>query len=67
MIQAGVEKVNMDIYDTFGKRVSANTIAVSEGLVNTVIDLRGELAAGMYVVSITAGEDTYTERLVIQP
>jgi hypothetical protein len=35
--------------------------------VNTNIALNGELAAGMYLVNITAGDTTYTERLVIQP
>jgi len=57
----------VDIFDMFGKRVSARTIAVADGNVNTNIALNGELAAGMYLVNITAGEKTYTERLVIQP
>ncbi len=67
MVKEGVEKVNVDIFDTFGKRVNASTIAVNEGFVNTTLDLNGSLAAGMYIVNITAGDDTYTERLVIQP
>ncbi|MBK9417013.1 MAG: T9SS type A sorting domain-containing protein [Flavobacteriales bacterium] len=66
-IEEGVNTVSMDIYDLTGKRVSARTIAVADGNVNMVIDLNGELAAGMYLVNITAGENTYTERLVIQP
>ncbi len=66
-VKEGVSTVSVDILDTFGKRVSTSRIAVNEGHVTTVIDLKGELATGMYVVSITAGEDTYTERLVIQP
>ena len=66
-VKEGVNKVNVDIYDSFGKRVSASTMAVTDGHVNTVLDLNGKLAAGMYVVNITAGNDTYTERLVIQP
>ena len=47
--------------------ISARTVAVSGGNVNTNIALNGELAAGMYLVNITAGDKTYTERLVIQP
>ena len=66
-IEEGVNTVTMDIYDLFGKRVSARTVAVSGGNVNTNIALNGELAAGMYLVNITAGDKTYTERLVIQP
>jgi hypothetical protein len=66
-IEESVNTVTVDIYDLFGKRVSARTVAVSGGNVNTNIALNGELAAGMYLVNITAGDKTYTERLVIQP
>ncbi|MBK6830523.1 MAG: T9SS type A sorting domain-containing protein [Flavobacteriales bacterium] len=66
-VKEGVSKMSVDIYDGFGKRVNASTIAVNEGFVNTTLDLNGSLAAGMYIVNITVGEDTYTERLVIQP
>ncbi len=66
-IQEGISTVSVDIYDTFGKRVSARTIAVQDGFVNSVIELNGELAAGMYLVNFTAGDKTVTERLVIQP
>ena len=65
-IADGVNTVSVDIYDTFGKRVSARTIAVADGFINTVLELN-ELAAGMYMVNITAGDNTYNERLVIQP
>jgi hypothetical protein len=66
-IEQGVNTVSVDIFDLFGKRISARTIAVTDGHVNTTLDLNGELAAGMYLVNITAGETLYTERLVIQP
>ena len=66
-VEEGVNTVSVDIFDLFGKRVSARTIAVADGGVNTVLDLNGELAAGMYLVNITAGEALFTERLVIQP
>jgi subtilisin-like proprotein convertase family protein len=66
-VAAGTKTVTVDILDTFGKRVSARTIAVNDTFVNTVLELNGELAAGMYLVNITAGDATYTERLVIQP
>ncbi|MBL0127225.1 MAG: T9SS type A sorting domain-containing protein [Flavobacteriales bacterium] len=65
-IEEGVHTVSVDIYDTFGKRVSARTIAVQDGFINTVLELNGELATGLYMVNITAGDATYTERLVIQ-
>jgi hypothetical protein len=66
-IEAGVNTVSVDIYDLTGKRMSARTLAVAGNSVNTTIDLAGELAAGMYLVNITAGSASYTERLVIQP
>ncbi|MBK8226083.1 MAG: T9SS type A sorting domain-containing protein [Flavobacteriales bacterium] len=34
---------------------------------STTLDLNGELSAGMYMVSIAAGDRAITERLVIQP
>ncbi|HQW05837.1 MAG TPA: T9SS type A sorting domain-containing protein [Flavobacteriales bacterium] len=65
-VDADVHTVSVDIYDMTGKRVTARTIAVQDGFVNANIDLNNDLAGGLYVVNITAGEKTYTERLVIQ-
>jgi hypothetical protein len=61
-----VNTVSVDLFDVFGKRVAARTIPVQDGFVNTMLELNGELANGLYMVSITAGADSYTERLVIQ-
>jgi hypothetical protein len=66
-IEKGVNTVTVDIYDLTGNRMSARTIAVIEGNVNTTLDLNGELAAGMYLVNITAGATVHTERLVLRP
>jgi len=65
-LEQGVESIHVDIYDSFGKRVAQRTIAGSDGYVSTTIALNGELANGMYLVSITAGNSTFNERLVIQ-
>ncbi len=62
-----VSTVNVDIYDTFGKRVAARKIAAGDGSLNAVIDLDGELAAGMYVVNVNVGGREYSQRLMIQP
>ncbi|MFT4678102.1 MAG: hypothetical protein ACI84C_000151 [Flavobacteriales bacterium] len=64
---SGVEStvVTMDIIDMFGKTVQAEQITVSTGNVNEVINLNG-LASGVYVVRITMGDITQTERLVIE-
>jgi hypothetical protein len=66
-IDAAVETVSVDIFDAFGKRVSARTIGTQDGFANTTLQLNGSLAAGLYTVSITAGEQQFTERLVVQP
>ena len=64
--EVDADVVSVDIYDLTGKRVSGRTIAVSDDFLKTNIDLKGELANGLYVVNITAGEKVYNERLVIQ-
>ena len=65
-VEDDVNTVSVDIYDLFGKRVSARTLAVNDGFINTVLELN-DMAAGMYLVNITMGERTITERLVVQP
>ena len=66
-VEADVNTVSVDIYDLTGKRVTARTIAVQDGFVNTVLNLNGDLSGGVYMVNITAGTKTYTERLIVQP
>ncbi len=62
-----VVTVSVDLYDLTGKRVSARVIPAQDGVLRSTIDLHGDLGAGMYLVNITAGKQTWTERLVIQP
>ena len=65
-IAEDVLTVAVDIFDLTGKRVMAREIPVNDrSMLNTVIDLNGDLANGMYMVSIIAGEQRFTERLVI--
>jgi hypothetical protein len=64
---ASVDKVTVDFYDAFGKRVLARVIPVTDSnVLNTVIELGSDMSAGMYMVNVTAGSFTRTERLVIQ-
>jgi hypothetical protein len=61
-----VEPIGLDIHDLTGKRVVAREIPVNDrGGIHTVIDLNGDLANGVYLVSIMAGDKRYTERLII--
>jgi hypothetical protein len=55
----------LDLYDLFGKRVATYTLPVRDGVLNTAIDLRGDLATGMYLVTVIAGEQQFQQRLVI--
>lgn len=65
-IDEEVSIVTMDIFDLFGKRAMSATLPVQDGSLNTALELAPEMAAGMYLVTLTAGERTRTERLVIQ-
>ena len=61
-----INTVSMDIFDLSGKRMIARTVAIQDGVLNTTIDLNGDLAVGMYLVKVTAGEEVFTQRVVIQ-
>jgi hypothetical protein len=63
---ATVNVVSMDVTDVFGKLVATRTLAVQDGRLNTAVNFEQELAPGLYLVNLTAGEHRYTERLVIQ-
>jgi hypothetical protein len=64
-IEAGVESVAVDILDMTGKRIVARMVPTQGDRLNTVLDIQGDLATGIYLVTITAGTQRYTERLVI--
>jgi hypothetical protein len=66
-IDENVLTVTVDIHDLSGKRMMSRTIPTQGGYLNIVMDLEDEIAAGMYLVNITAGDKLYTERLVVQP
>ena len=65
-VEAGVETISVDIYDAQGVRVASRRIAVQDGFVNTDLELNGALSNGLYMVSVTAGSQSFTDRLVIQ-
>lgn len=58
--------VNVDIHDLYGKRVVARTLSTQGGMLNTVIGLDGQLAAGMYMVRISIDGLDIVERLVVE-
>ena len=62
-----VQTAQVDIYTMTGQRVDARKIALQDGAITTDLDLRGQLATGMYLVHVTAGDEVFTQRLVIAP
>jgi len=65
-VHEGVKSVNVDIFDLTGKQLTARRLAVQDGVVNSTLELNGELPNGTYLMNITAGSKAFTERLVIQ-
>jgi hypothetical protein len=66
-VQQDAQVVTVDVYDSFGKRVLTTTLPVQDGsLFNHALPLSPDLAAGLYVLNITAGERSITERMIIQ-
>jgi len=62
-LAGNVHTIAVDIYDLTGKRIVTREMAAQYG--PTQVELNGEIAAGTYVVTITAGDLRYVERLVI--
>ncbi|MCC7501960.1 MAG: T9SS type A sorting domain-containing protein, partial [Flavobacteriales bacterium] len=59
------QRIAVDIYDAFGKKVVAQQYANSGNLFNTVLHLDGGLAAGVYMVNITINDRTSLKRLTV--
>ncbi len=55
----------LDLTDLFGKRVMTTTLPLQDGELDTVWSLVSDLSAGMYLLTITAGESVLNERVVI--
>ncbi len=60
-----VMSITMDIHDLQGKRQVARQFSVTDGSLDQLIQLNGQLASGVYLVTIMAGEERYSHRMVI--
>ena len=65
-LDGSVNTVAVDVTDAYGKLVLNSIIPVQDGLLNSSIDLQQDLAPGLYLVNLQAGDQRFTERLVIQ-
>jgi hypothetical protein len=63
-VDEGVETISVDFFDLAGHRAVARTIPTQGTNLSSLLELNG-LAAGVYIVHITAGDKVYTERLVV--
>lgn len=64
-INQEVERITIDIFDMFGKRVISRQIANSGNQFNTIMPLDG-IASGVYTVAIIVGDEVRTERMIVQ-
>ncbi|HQV75495.1 MAG TPA: T9SS type A sorting domain-containing protein [Flavobacteriales bacterium] len=62
-----VDRVGVEFFDLYGKKVISSTIPAQEGAFTTGLDLSsGSLSSGVYLMRVTAGDYVTTERIVIQ-
>ncbi len=65
-LDVNADHIDVVIFDAFGKEVMAHVYPASNGEVNATIDFDHALAAGVYVVRVSAGEQQFTQRLIIE-
>jgi hypothetical protein len=64
-IAEGVDRVTVDVYDTFGKLVISRQLATTGSQLNVIMPLDG-IASGVYTVSIIVDGEVRTERMIVQ-
>jgi hypothetical protein len=65
-LSADLDRVNIEIYDLFGKRVMAEQHAIGGSTTLQIVLSTAEFASGVYMVNVTMNDNVQTERLVIQ-
>lgn len=66
-LPASIEKVSIELHDMQGQLVLSTTLRASDGYMSGAVNLDGAVSAGMYVVNVVAGEQSFAERVVVQP
>ena len=64
-IADGVDRITVDIYDTYGKLVISRQLATTGSQLNVIMPLDG-IASGVYTVSIIVNGEVRTERMIVQ-
>ena len=65
-IQKDVDKIEIDLFDSYGKIVHRETIYQPGDDVTTILKLDENLSEGVYVISVQFGDSVHTEMLVVQ-
>jgi hypothetical protein len=63
---SSVNTIQVDVNDIYGKFITRRNIAVQDGHMNTVLSFEKELAPGMYLLNLQAGDQRFTERMIVQ-
>ena len=61
----GTHPATIEVRDLFGQAICHKELPVEGGNLGTVLDLDDRVASGLYVVSVTIGDHTHTERLIL--
>ncbi|MBL0044388.1 MAG: T9SS type A sorting domain-containing protein [Flavobacteriales bacterium] len=62
-----VTEASVEVFDIYGKRISANTFATNEaGTISSMLQLPLNISPGVYVVNISAGDVHLAERLMVE-
>ncbi|MCC6937152.1 MAG: T9SS type A sorting domain-containing protein, partial [Flavobacteriales bacterium] len=62
----GNDMVTMEMYDLLGSRILTSNLNLTDGALNTSLDLPGSVRAGVYVIQISGNDVVRTQRVVIQ-
>ncbi|MBK9422381.1 MAG: T9SS type A sorting domain-containing protein [Flavobacteriales bacterium] len=60
-----LDRVQLDVYDAVGRQSLSTSMPVTNGSLNTPLALEN-LTNGLYLVRITAGDQIFTSRLMVQ-
>jgi hypothetical protein len=66
LAQTAEQQVRIQVTNVLGQQVYANTVIVHDGQVNETIILDGNLASGMYILTLQAGDETRAVHITVQ-
>ncbi|MBL7952653.1 MAG: T9SS type A sorting domain-containing protein, partial [Flavobacteriales bacterium] len=61
-----IERVDVELFDLTGKRIFNDKLSVQAGAGRGTLGLEGVVGSGVYLMRVAAGENVWTERIIIQ-